>query len=350
MLARGRPETTEVMLTDIPELIRQAGEYISSHQLRNGAIPWYPGGKTDPWDHTECAIALDLCGRHADAARAYRWLKDIQNPDGSWWYSYVGDQPYEMAKDTNYSTYITVGIWCHYLATGDKAFLEEMWVPVQRCIEFALSLQQPTGEIHWGCDDKGSVWTQALIASSSCTWLSLRCAVRIARVLGEDRPDWEEASVRLAGALHDRPELFDESGFKKCNYAVSWFYPVLCGVINGDKGKERLVSRWEEFVIDGRGCKCVVEEPWWVTVGETSELAMALVRVGEREKAARLMEWIMELQDQPGSFWAGIKVPEEIVWPDEKPTWISAGVIIAASAYLDEKNRLAAVLWGKFEE
>ena len=168
-------------------------------------------------------------------------------------------------------------------------------------------------------------------------------------VLGHDRSDWEAASVKLAYALQNHRELFDEAGFKKCNYAVSWFYPVLAGVINGDRGKEHLFNRWDEFVIEGRGCKCIVEEPWWVTVGETCELAMALIRVGEREKAAQLMEWILELEDEPGSFWAGIKIPEEVVWPDEKSTWISAGVIIAASSYLDEKNKLAKVLWGKYE-
>ncbi len=337
------------MPQDILELIVRSGDYISQHQLPNGAIPWHEGGKTDPWDHTECAIALDLCGRHDDALRAYEWLKDIQNPDGSWWYSYQGNQPYEMAKDTNYSTYAAVGVWCHYLATGDRGFLEYMWPSVEKCIDFAVDLQQPTGEIYWGRDVQDKAWALALTAASSCVWLSLRCAMRIAMVLGRDRSDWEAASVKLAYALQNHPELFDESGFKKCNYAVSWFYPVLAGVINGNDGKDRLLNRWDEFVIDGRGCKCIVEEPWWVTVGETCELVMALIRVGEREKAAQLMEWILELEDEPGSFWAGIKIPEEVVWPNERSTWISAGVVIAASSYLDEKNKLAKVLWGKFE-
>lgn len=338
------------MLINIQSLIYESAEYISSRQLPSGAIPWHEGGITDPWDHTECAIALDLCGRHREAEKAYRWLKEVQNSDGSWYYSYLDGKPQELAKDTNYSSYIAVGVWCHYLATGDILALEEMWPVVEKALDFTTNLQQPTGEIHWGLDARNQVWPEALTAASSCIWLSLRCGVRIASTLEIARPDWDEASARLGRAITDHPELFNCFGFSDYDYAVSWFYPVLTGVVNGDCGKERLLSRWDEFVIDGRGCKCVVESPWWVTVAETCELMMALIRVGERERARELLDWVLELQDQVGSFWTGVKIPEETIWPEEKLTWVSAAVVIAASAYLDEKNQLASVLWGKFEE
>ena len=74
------------MPQDIQELIHQSASFISGHQLLSGAIPWYKHGITDPWDHIECAIALDLSGRPSEAERAYTWLRDIQNHDGSWWY------------------------------------------------------------------------------------------------------------------------------------------------------------------------------------------------------------------------------------------------------------------------
>jgi GH15 family glucan-1,4-alpha-glucosidase len=335
---------------NIQELIDRSGDFIARHQRPNGDIPWYDGGKTDPWDHTECAIALDLCGRHAEAKKAYLWLRGIQNPDGSWWYSYMDGQPNEMAKDTNYSTYIAVGMWCHYLATGDRDFLEHMWPAVEKALEFAVKLQQPTGEIHWGRDLEDAVWEEALTAASSCIWLSLRSGVRIAKELGIDKSGWETASDKLAEALRDHPELFGRGGYAELEYAVSWFYPVLTGVVNGNRGKDHLLSRWDDFVIDNRGCKCVVEEPWWVTVAETAELMMALIRVGERDRAQQLFEWIIKLQDEPGSFWAGIKIPEEMIWPEDKPTWVSAAMVIAASAQLDGSNKLADVLWGKFDK
>ncbi|MFC2027633.1 hypothetical protein ACFLU3_02985 [Chloroflexota bacterium] len=335
---------------DIQELIDQSGDFIARHQRPNGDIPWFDDGLTDPWDHTECAIALDLCGRHKEAEKAYMWLRDIQNPDGSFWYSYENSKPSQMAKDTNYSSYVAVGVWCHYLATTDEDFLELMWPMVTKALDFAISLQQPTGQIYWGCDEKGAVWEAALTAASSSIWLSLRSGVKIANELGLDKPEWEEASEKLANALRYHPELFDNCGFSTLDYAVSWFYPVLTGVVNGDRGKSHLLDHWDKFVIENRGCKCVVEEPWWVTVAETCELVMALIRVGEREKADQLWEWALRLQDEPGSFWSGIKIPEETIWPQEKITWVSAAVVIVASAQLNGTNKLASVLWGKFDK
>lgn len=334
---------------DIQELINQSADFIVRSQLPSGEIPWFKGGITDPWDHTECAIALDVCGRHAESEKAYFWLRDIQNSDGSWWYSYQGGKARELAKDTNYSTYVAVGVWCHYVATNDKDFLKTMWPSVEGALDFAVGLQQPTGEIYWGVDAEGAVWATALTAASSCIWLSLRSGIRIAKELDLAKPEWDEASIKLADALRNHPELFDKHGFASLDYAVSWLYPVLTGVINGGMGKEHLLSRWEDFVIENRGCKCVVEEPWWVTVAETAELMMALIRVGERDRANQLFDWILKLQDQPGSFWAGIKIPEETIWPEEKPVWVSAAVIIAASAKLNNTNKLASVLWGKFD-
>ena len=60
----------------IPRLLDQQANFISKHQLPSGAIPWYEDGVTDPWDHVECAIALDLTGRFDVAVRAYLWLRN----------------------------------------------------------------------------------------------------------------------------------------------------------------------------------------------------------------------------------------------------------------------------------
>ncbi len=158
------------MHPNILELLHFSADFIVRNQLPGGDIPWFKGGKTDPWDLTECAIALDICGRHEQARKAYLWLCEIQNPDGSWWYSYVNGEPHERAKDTNYSTYIVVGAWCHYLATADKAFLEQIWPSVEKALDFAVRLQQPEGHIHWGMDEFGNIWDEALIAGSSCVW------------------------------------------------------------------------------------------------------------------------------------------------------------------------------------
>ncbi|MCL0069103.1 prenyltransferase [Dehalococcoidia bacterium] len=317
------------MPSDIQELIHRQANFIRSHQLPSGAIPWYEGGITDPWDHVECAIALDLSGRLDEASRAYRWLREVQNPDGSWWSSYLAGQPQDLTRDANYSSYIAVGLWYHYLATRDADFLAQMWPTVEKAMSFALGLQQPTGEVYWAYDSGTIVWPAGLLAGSSCIWQSLRSGLRIAKVLGLDRPDWDRASERLAEAIRERPELFDRFGENRRDYAVNWFYPVLAGVIRGEGARKRLLERWEDFVVDNWGCKCTAEYPWWVTVAETCELIMALASVGEHNRGRPLLDWILRLQDSDGGFWTGIKIPEETIWPEEKPTWVAAAVIMA---------------------
>ena len=321
------------MPPDIQGLIQQQASFISQTQLPSGAIPWYQGGITDPWDHVECAIALDLSGRFNEAAKAYKWLRDVQNPDGSWWFSYLNDQPHDFARDTNHSSYLALGLWYHYLATGDVDFIGQMWPTIEKGIAFTLGLQQPTGEIYWTYEKDNAGLPVALLTSSCCIWQSIRYGIKLARILGLNKPDWSAASRRLGRAINENPELFDKSGDKKCEYAMSWYYPVLTGVIKGKRARERILSQWADFIIDNWGCKCVVEAPWWVTVAETCELILALTRIGEHDRARLLLDWIFKLRDSDGRFWTGMKIPEEEVWPPEqKPTWVSAAVIMAVTA------------------
>jgi len=329
-------------VSEIQELIQQQASFISQTQLASGAIPWYPGGITDPWDHVECAIALDLSGRFDEAARAYRWLSDTQNDDGSWWLSYLNGQPEDLTRDGNHSSYLAVGLWYHYLATGDVDFIRQLWPTVEKGISFTLGLQQPTGEIFWALDNQNAAYPVALLASSSSIWQSLRCGIEIASILGWDKPEWDDASRRLARAINESPELFQKSGDGNYDYAMGWYYPVLTGVVRGRTAKERIQDQWSDFIIDDWGCKCVVEEPWWVTVAETCELSLALAHNGELDRARLLLDWILKLQDADGRFWTGMKLPEEEVWPPgQKPTWASAAVIMAVTAQLKDSNSAA---------
>ena len=199
-------------MENISKLLSDLADYIGRHQLPSGAIPWYDEGITDPWDHVECAIALDLTGRFERAVMAYRWMKNKQNPDGSWYSGYVDDRPKDLTRDTNHSTYIATGIWYHYLVNRDESFLREMWPSVQAAIDFALGLQQPGGEILWACNGGKGTWPGAIYAASTCVWQSVRSGLKIAKKLGVKRPDWEIASVRLLDAMRERRECFDRYG------------------------------------------------------------------------------------------------------------------------------------------
>jgi hypothetical protein len=317
-------------------LIQQQANHITRVQLPSGVIPWYDNGIADPWDHVECAIALDASGRSREAEKAYCWLRRAQNTDGSWNSSYLGDNPDDLTRDTNYASYPAVGLWYHYMITRNRDFVAEMWPTVERGLDFALQLQQPTGEVYWARDPHGVVYPLALMAGSSCIFQSLRCGIKLARLLGMQRPRWHEASRRLAKAITQRPELFHNSVDSQYDYAMTWYYPVLAGILRGEQARERIYEKWSDFVVDGWGCKCVVEEPWWITVAETCELVLALTRIGENHRARLLLDWALELKDDDGRFWTGMKMPEEEIWPpEEKPTWVSAAMIIALTGQLE---------------
>ena len=41
----------------------------------HGAIPWFPEGKIDPWDHLESAMGLAIGGAFEEAQAAFAWLE-----------------------------------------------------------------------------------------------------------------------------------------------------------------------------------------------------------------------------------------------------------------------------------
>ena len=42
--------------------LRPTVDFILNTQKPSGEIPWFEGGHTDPWDHTEAAMALSIAG------------------------------------------------------------------------------------------------------------------------------------------------------------------------------------------------------------------------------------------------------------------------------------------------
>jgi hypothetical protein len=155
---------------------------------------------------------------------------------------------------------------------------------------------------------------------------SFRCAVAIAETLGLERPEWELAAGRLAHAIAHR----EEDAFEpKQRWAMDWYYPVLCGAVGGDAGRARFSERWDEFVMDGLGVRCVADRPW-VTGAETAECVMALDSIGQTEAARTLLDWTEHLRDDAGGYWTGCVHPECIRFPGgERTTYTAAAVLLA---------------------
>ena len=317
------------------EFLKPTVAFILKAQRPWGEIPWFEGGHSDPWDHTEAAMGLSIAGEYAAAESAYRWLADSQLADGSWWRSYRDGKPDNPdRRESNYVAYVATGVWHHYLITGDTAFLKEFFPVVDAAMAFVLALQGDTGEIDWAVDAAGEPLGDALVTGCSSIYKSLECAAHIAGTLGIARDHWLQARAALGTALRSRPQRFDRTWASKSRYAMDWFYPVITGWVQGQEAIERIDGRWSEFVEPGLGCRCEVQEPW-VTVAESCELTLALLAAGDRSRAAELFSWLTQWRDGDGAWWTGYQFVEDVLWPDEKPTWTAGAIMLAADALTD---------------
>ena len=296
---------------------------ICATQDADGCIPWNPLLHADPWNHLEAAMALNVMGRRAAADAAFEWLASTQRADGAWASSYKDGAVVDETLDANFCSYIGAAAWHHWLCNRDGDWLERTWPVVERAIDFTLDLQAPDGSIRWARDPDYRPWPGALLTSSACIHLSLRSAIAIAETVGCERPDWELSLGALGDALR-WPDLF----LPKDNFSMDWYYPVLSGALDADAAAVRIDSRWNEFVVEGLGARCVADRPW-VTTGETCELVIALAMIGRFDDAARLFDWVHHLRSEDGNYWTGATFPDGTVWPHEQTTWNAGAVLLA---------------------
>lgn len=312
-----------------PEQCRHTALSIAAVQESSGAIPWFEGGHTDPWDHVECAMALTAAGLLGPARDAFDWCKNMQRADGSWPIQLRGGTVEDANSDTNFCAYIAAGVWHHVLITGDHAFAVTMWPVVTAAIDFVLDLQADSGEVYWARGSSGPS-PEALLTACASIFHSIRCALALADYVGEPQPEWEVALGRLGHALAAHPEAFAE----KDHHSMDWYYPILGGALRGPAAAARIAQRWSDFVVDGLGVRCVDDRPW-VTGAETCELVMALDAIGDTTAAHQQFTAMQHLRDPDGSYWTGLVFADGKRWPEERTAWTGAAVILAADALSD---------------
>jgi hypothetical protein len=296
-------------------------------QQDDGSIPWYPGGKMDPWNHVEAAMALCLGGRWDELNRAYEWMLKNQRADGAWHAYYEGGRVMDPTLDSNVTAYIATGAWHHYLVTGERSFLRWLWPAIDAAMEFVLSLRRRSGVIAWSRPPGAWGARKGLLAGGSSLHHSIGCAISVAGVLGHARSAWAEAAASQGHAIRHQPEAFVD----KRRWAMDWYYPVLTGVLRGPAAEARLEERWEEFVVPGRGVRCISGKAW-VTAAETAELVMALNALGDHAEALQLLEWAQHLRGDDAAYWMGANYTDGAYWPLHQPPWSSAAIVMAADA------------------
>ncbi|MGM0418750.1 MAG: phenyltransferase domain-containing protein [Thermodesulfobacteriota bacterium] len=323
---------TAIKKSPVNSIISAAAENIKKTQKSTGEIPWAVGEKTDPWDMVESIMGLNITGYFKESRKAFRWLKKMQLPDGSLYASYVGYAPEDKTKDTNMSSYIAVGALHYYIITKDIEFIKEIWPAVKQGIDYVISLQAEDGEIYWAKSPEGITDNMCLLTGSSSVYMSIKCALYLARELGQRNHLWEEAAVKLENTLRNRRHVFNVA---KSRYSMDWFYPVLSGALSVSDSEKRIEKYWKKFVVEGMGVRCVSENPW-VTMAETCELVLALYSIGNINKAKIVYNWILDRRyDDDGSFWCGFTFPDMVIWPEERLTWTNAVAIMAADALYD---------------
>ena len=306
--------------------------YILSVQRKDGSIPWEINRKLDPWDHIEAAMGLSIGGMKEEAERAYFWLASVQESDGSWFAEYKNSIPVTKRKETNFIAYISTGALHHYLIYKDQNFLKKIFPTVKQSVDFVLSMQTDQGDICWASEEGKTDLDDSLITGSSSIYKSLECAEYLYNLLNEDQSHVKKAKELLKDSIINKPERYDRTWESKSRYSMDWYYPILCWLLDREAAKKRIEKKWDEFIVEGMGCKCVSEEPW-VTIAESCELVMALMKIGLEDKAKSLFDCLHQWKDEDdGLYWTGYVYTDKKYWPVEKPTWTAGAVLLAADS------------------
>ena len=59
---------------------------------------------------------------------------------------------------------------------------------------------------------------------------------------------------------------------------------------------------------------------------------MALLAVGDHARAVEVYSWLQQWRAADGSYWTGYQFAEDLLWPDERPTWTAGAILLAADA------------------
>ncbi|WP_148572182.1 prenyltransferase [Nocardioides caldifontis] len=309
--------------------VRETAAAVVRVQQPDGGIPWAVGEHIDVWNHVEAAMALLVAGEVEAAEAAYEWVRRRQRADGTWPMKIIGEAVEDDAAEANMCAYLAVGVWHHWLVRRDSGFVERFWPVVRRALDFVASMQAPFGGISWSREADGTLREDggALLAGSSSIYHSFRAGLSLAGLVQQPQPDWEV----VAGGLRHALEAHRDQFMDKSTFSMDWYYPVLGGPVRGREAAEMFERRWDDFVVDGLGCRCVDTNPW-VTGAETCELVLALDNVGDRDRALRLFTDIQHSRHESGLYWTGYVFPEGVWWPNEQTTYTSAAVILAADA------------------
>lgn len=323
-------DLTIVRLDD--EGVEATVSMVRAVQRDDGAIPWFIGGRLDPWNHVEAVMALTVAGELDGARRALRWLADLQLPDGSWSAAYLENGAVlENHCDTNAVAYVATGAQLYFLVTQDRRVARELFDTVERALGFVSRHVDARGMLPWSVGPGDAISPHSLVAASASVVCSLRSGAELSSELGMPRPDWLELADRIASAISEHESAF----LDKSEYAMDWYYPVLAGVLDRKRARDRIAEGLPRFLVAGVGVRCRSDGEW-VTAAESAECAIACWRAGFDHLAREILECTQSLRDGDGAFRTGVVHPHGTEYPHgERTTYSSAAMVLAADVLSD---------------
>ncbi len=142
--------------------------------------------------------ALDKCGLSRNAGDFYRWAAGVQDEEGSWQQRYQmdGNLAPSWGLQVDEGGSIIWGILKHYIMSGDKAFLAEMWPSVKRGTDFLLNYMDHETGLPWLSFD---LWEERLgehAYSTAAVCAGMEAGAKIAEILCAERTC---SAVSMAG-------------------------------------------------------------------------------------------------------------------------------------------------------
>ena len=317
------------------EIFKINGAYIKSIQYKSGAIPSNEDGTHDPWDHIESIMGLNIYKDIEASKSAFNWLTHHQNSDGSWYAKYYKTDAIEKNKPTHFSPYIAVAALHFFRIFKDINFLQSIWSSIELAVNFSVELQQDNGTIPWSINNNSQIENDYLLTGCSSILKSIECSIALSKILNktENIEKWKKAHLLLSNAIQDPDGKFDLIKDRK-RFSMDWYYPILSGCLKQDEKLYYINKIFKDFYLDGIGIKCVIEEPW-VTVAETSEFILALMCAGYDDEAKRLLFDVLNISDEEGIPFMGWQYEQNIFWPEEKPSWTAAALMLSADCVFD---------------
>ena len=223
------------------DIFLRIAKSIKTNQLDSGAIPSNADLSHDPWDHIEAIMGLNFLKDKESSDLAFKWLKNNQNKDGSWYAKYSNNDPIELNKPTHFGPYISVAALHYYKIFSDKDKLFELWETIQSAIDFSIDLQNSNGTIPWSVDKNNQIENDFLLTGSSSILKSLECAIAISKILDLDSNEkWTKAYESLAYAIRNPEGLFDKTT-DRSRFSMDSYYPII-SVVLLDYEQEKFVD------------------------------------------------------------------------------------------------------------